>query len=58
MKQPRFLILLCNPGGELDRREARNEQSCKAAIQDLADKVAYFSGGDTISIIDRAEDRE
>lgn len=54
-REPRFLITLENPGGELDRRTASTEKACQEAVIDIASELAFFSGGDVIRITDRAE---
>lgn len=55
MKPPRYTILLLNSAGELDRRTARNEESCKTKLIQMIESLGYLAGGDTIKIIDNDE---
>lgn len=54
-KQPRYLIVLSNSGGELDRRTAETSEEARDMVVEITAGLNDFNGGDAIRVIDREE---
>lgn len=52
---PRFLIILSNSGGELDRRTAETPEEARNMVVEIAAGLNDFYGGDSIRVIERDE---
>ena len=51
----RFLIVLSNSGGEIDRRTANTPETARNMVVEIAAGLNDFHGGDSIRVIDRDE---
>lgn len=49
----KFLILLCNSAGELDRREADTEEDARDMAIELVTQTPFLADGDTIKVIEQ-----
>jgi hypothetical protein len=58
IKMERYLIVLSNAGGELDRRLANTPEEARDMVADIAAEMNDFHGGDTIKVIDRFPDSD
>ena len=47
----KYLVILSNEGGELDRRSATNEEEARAAALDLISGLSDMTYGDTIRVV-------
>lgn len=49
-------VIMNNPGGELDRREARDEDHAVDVLKEMLDDCGSLSHGDTFVIVDPNEE--
>jgi len=51
-------VMMGNPGGELDRRQVKDEEEAKRVLLEMIEDLPGLAEGDTFTLIDEDEDEE